>query len=251
MRAGNRGRPVCLSEGRLDQHVGDGVGGDGLDQPVLNDHLVVVVAHRGRGGGGFVPQRGLHDRGRHRPVERNPPGRPFGRAVGQPIEDGVLHARDGRHHETLDVLSGAGADDVARGGREHVRNGGPAIGRHRIGNVDHDTDFPECPGQTSPGDDVHAACATELDHGTSRALSLATTREPARPVAPVKGAVEGIKGKVEEVGGTVAGRDDLVEEGRAQQDKADAQRDAGKKEAEAESARAGAKAAEQRQKEDQ
>ena len=34
----------------------------------------------------------------------------------------------------------------------------------------------------------------------------------------------------------------LVEEGRAQQDKADAQRDAGKKEAEAESARAGADA---------
>jgi uncharacterized protein YjbJ (UPF0337 family) len=67
----------------------------------------------------------------------------------------------------------------------------------------------------------------------------------------VKGAVEGVKGKAKEVGGTLAGRDELVEEGRVQQDKADAQREAGKKEAEAESARAGAKAAEERQKENQ
>jgi len=50
---------------------------------------------------------------------------------------------------------------------------------------------------------------------------------------------------------TVLGRDDLVDEGKAQQDKADAQRDAGKKEAEAESARAGADAAEERQKKNQ
>lgn len=71
------------------------------------------------------------------------------------------------------------------------------------------------------------------------------------PQEAVKGAVEGIKGKAKEVGGTLAGRDDLIKEGRAQQDKADAQRDAGKKEAEAEAARAGAKAAEQRQKENQ
>jgi uncharacterized protein YjbJ (UPF0337 family) len=34
----------------------------------------------------------------------------------------------------------------------------------------------------------------------------------------VKGAVEGVKGKAKEVGGTLAGHDDLVEEGRAQQD---------------------------------
>ncbi|HWF30476.1 MAG TPA: CsbD family protein [Mycobacterium sp.] len=71
------------------------------------------------------------------------------------------------------------------------------------------------------------------------------------PQEAVKGAVEGIKGKAKEVGGTLAGRDDVVKEGQAQQDKADAQRDAGKKEAEAESARAGAKAAEERQKENQ
>lgn len=71
------------------------------------------------------------------------------------------------------------------------------------------------------------------------------------PQEAVEGAVEGVKGKAKEVGGAVIGRDDLVEEGQAQQDKADAQRDAGKKEAEAESARAGAKAAEERQKENQ
>lgn len=64
----------------------------------------------------------------------------------------------------------------------------------------------------------------------------------------MQGAVEGVKGKAKEVGGAVLGRDDLADEGRAQQDKADAQRDAGKKEAEAESARAGADAAEERQK---
>jgi uncharacterized protein YjbJ (UPF0337 family) len=67
----------------------------------------------------------------------------------------------------------------------------------------------------------------------------------------VSGAVEGIKGKAKEVGGTLAGRDDLVEEGKAQQDKADAERDAAKKEAEADAARGGAKAAEERQKQHQ
>jgi uncharacterized protein YjbJ (UPF0337 family) len=67
----------------------------------------------------------------------------------------------------------------------------------------------------------------------------------------VKGAVEGIKGKAKEAVGTVTGRDDLSREGEAQQDKADAQRDAAKKETQAESARAGAKAAEERQKRNQ
>jgi uncharacterized protein YjbJ (UPF0337 family) len=67
----------------------------------------------------------------------------------------------------------------------------------------------------------------------------------------VKGAVEGTKGKAKEAVGTVTGRDDMTREGKAQQDKGDAQRDAAKKEAEAESARAGAKAAEERQKQNQ
>ena len=67
----------------------------------------------------------------------------------------------------------------------------------------------------------------------------------------LKGAVEGIKGNAKEALGTVTGRDDLTREGKAQQDKADAQRDAAKKEAEAESARAGVCAAEERQKQNQ
>jgi uncharacterized protein YjbJ (UPF0337 family) len=71
------------------------------------------------------------------------------------------------------------------------------------------------------------------------------------PEQAVKGAVEGVKGKAKEVGGTVAGRDDLVREGRAQQDKADAERDAAKKEAQAEAARGGAAAAEERQQQHQ
>jgi uncharacterized protein YjbJ (UPF0337 family) len=71
------------------------------------------------------------------------------------------------------------------------------------------------------------------------------------PEEAVKGVVEGVKGKAKEAVGTVAGRDDLTHEGKAQQDKADAQRDAAKKEAEADSARGGAKVAEERQKHNQ
>ena len=68
------------------------------------------------------------------------------------------------------------------------------------------------------------------------------------PEEAIKGTVEGVKGKAKEVGGSLIGRDDVVEEGKAQQDKADAQRDAAKKEAEADAARGGAEAAEERQK---
>jgi uncharacterized protein YjbJ (UPF0337 family) len=71
------------------------------------------------------------------------------------------------------------------------------------------------------------------------------------PQEGIKGVVEDAKGKTKEAVGTVTGRDDMINEGKAQQDKADAQRDAAKKEAEAESARGGAKAAEERQKENQ
>jgi uncharacterized protein YjbJ (UPF0337 family) len=67
------------------------------------------------------------------------------------------------------------------------------------------------------------------------------------PQEGIKGAVEDVKGKAKEAVGTVAGRDDMTEEGKAQQDKADAQKDVAKKEAEAESARGGAKAAEKRE----
>ncbi|WP_328360145.1 CsbD family protein [Mycobacterium sp. NBC_00419] len=68
------------------------------------------------------------------------------------------------------------------------------------------------------------------------------------PEEGIKGVVEDVKGKAKEAVGTVTGRDDLTEEGKAQQDKADAQRDAAAKEAEAEKARAEAKTEEQRQK---
>lgn len=67
------------------------------------------------------------------------------------------------------------------------------------------------------------------------------------PQEAIKGVVEDVKGKAKEAVGTVAGRNDLVDEGKAQQDKAEAQRAAARKEAEADSARAGAKAAEKRQ----
>ncbi|MCV7346278.1 microaggregate-binding protein 1 [Mycolicibacterium rhodesiae] len=68
------------------------------------------------------------------------------------------------------------------------------------------------------------------------------------PEEAVKGIVEDVKGKAKEVIGIVADKDDLREEGRAQQDKADAARDVAKKEAEAEAARTAEQAAEARQK---
>ncbi|MCV7230474.1 microaggregate-binding protein 1 [Mycolicibacterium komossense] len=68
------------------------------------------------------------------------------------------------------------------------------------------------------------------------------------PEEAVKGVVEDIKGKAKEVIGIVSGHDDLREEGRAQQDKAEAERNVAKKEAEAEAARAAEQAAEARQK---
>jgi uncharacterized protein YjbJ (UPF0337 family) len=71
------------------------------------------------------------------------------------------------------------------------------------------------------------------------------------PEEAIKGVVEGVKGKAKEVTGAVTGRDDLYNEGKAQQDKADAQRNAAQKEAEAEAARAAAKTAGKRQEAEQ
>jgi uncharacterized protein YjbJ (UPF0337 family) len=67
------------------------------------------------------------------------------------------------------------------------------------------------------------------------------------PVAGVKGVVEGVKGKAKEAVGAVTGNDELKQEGAAQQDKADAQRDVAVKEGEAEKARAVASAREAEQ----
>ena len=67
------------------------------------------------------------------------------------------------------------------------------------------------------------------------------------PEAGTKGIVEGLKGKAKEVGGALSGDENLEREGRAQQHKADAQRDVAAKEAAAEKARAEAKAFEAEQ----
>jgi uncharacterized protein YjbJ (UPF0337 family) len=68
------------------------------------------------------------------------------------------------------------------------------------------------------------------------------------PEAGAKGVVEEVKGRAKEAAGTLSGNERLKDEGRAQQEKADAQRDVAAKEAEAEKARAKseAKEAEQR-----
>jgi uncharacterized protein YjbJ (UPF0337 family) len=89
----------------------------------------------------------------------------------------------------------------------------------------------------------------ELNHITREDRTMGDHKSGADEA--IKGVVEDIKGKAKEVGGTLAGRDDVVEEGKAQQDKAEAQRDVAKKEAEAEAARAGERAAEARQKANQ
>jgi uncharacterized protein YjbJ (UPF0337 family) len=68
------------------------------------------------------------------------------------------------------------------------------------------------------------------------------------PEAGVKGIVEDLKGKLKTAAGSVTGNEDLEQEGHAQQQKAEAERDVARKEAEAEGARAeaGAHEAEQR-----
>jgi uncharacterized protein YjbJ (UPF0337 family) len=71
------------------------------------------------------------------------------------------------------------------------------------------------------------------------------------PAEGISGVVEGAKGKAKEVIGAVTGRDDIRREGEAQQDKADAQREAAKKAAEAEAARGAAKVSEAREKAEQ
>lgn len=74
------------------------------------------------------------------------------------------------------------------------------------------------------------------------------TEKNSGPQEAVRGVVEDVKGKAKEAAGTVTGRDDLIEEGKAQQDKAQAQREAAQKEAEAEKSRAEGKSDEKRQK---
>ena len=61
------------------------------------------------------------------------------------------------------------------------------------------------------------------------------------PEEGASGVTEEIKGSAKKVAGSLTGDKDMEKEGRAQQDKADAKRDAAEKEAEAEKARAQAK----------
>ncbi|OBH43951.1 microaggregate-binding protein 1 [Mycobacterium mantenii] len=71
------------------------------------------------------------------------------------------------------------------------------------------------------------------------------------PIELVRGIIEDALGKTKQVIGIIINNDGLVEEGKAQQDKAEAQRNAGKKEAAAEKARGKAKAHEERERAEQ
>ena len=61
------------------------------------------------------------------------------------------------------------------------------------------------------------------------------------PREGVEGVVEDLKGKAKETVGTIKGDENLKEEGQAQQDKAGAQREAARKEADADKARVAAR----------
>ena len=81
-----------------------------------------------------------------------------------------------------------------------------------------------------------------MHHAINRKVSImADNAKDSGPEAGAKGVVEGVKGKVKEAAGAVAGKDDLRREGRAQQEKADSQREVAAKEAEAEKAPRGGK----------
>jgi uncharacterized protein YjbJ (UPF0337 family) len=64
------------------------------------------------------------------------------------------------------------------------------------------------------------------------------------PEAGAKGVVEEVKGRAKEAAGTLTGNERMKDEGRAQQQKADAQREVAEKEAAAEKARARSEAKE-------
>jgi uncharacterized protein YjbJ (UPF0337 family) len=81
------------------------------------------------------------------------------------------------------------------------------------------------------------------DHGR-----ISNVTEKSGPREGFEGVVEDVKGKAKEAAGSVFGKEDLRDEGRAQQDKAEDQREAAKREAQAEKARGQAEADEQRQK---
>lgn len=71
------------------------------------------------------------------------------------------------------------------------------------------------------------------------------------PSEGVKGVVEDLKGKAKEAAGAAVGNDSLTREGRAQQDKAEAQREVAEKEAAADKARAKADVHEARERSEQ
>jgi uncharacterized protein YjbJ (UPF0337 family) len=86
--------------------------------------------------------------------------------------------------------------------------------------------------------------ATHREYGFPDPVTGETRKKP-------RGIVEAVIGKAKEVIGTVIGRNDLVNEGQAQQDKAEAQRNAAQKEAQAQKARSKAQVQEARQKAEQ
>jgi uncharacterized protein YjbJ (UPF0337 family) len=98
---------------------------------------------------------------------------------------------------------------------------------------------------------VEAACARLQLHGRGYLFGSPrkfydrgeiVSNDQSGPRAAVDGVLEDMKGKAKEVVGRISGNEEREAEGKAQQDKADAQRTVAEKEAQAEKARAEAKA---------
>jgi uncharacterized protein YjbJ (UPF0337 family) len=144
------------------------------------------------------------------------------------------HRRRGLGRERL-----ATACEVGHAAAQHIQ-----AGFNRFAGREHDVWRGH---RRSPPD----GAAVLIESPPKAASEQGSMAENSGPEEAIRGVVEDAKGKAKEAVGTVTGRDDLVREGKAQQDKAEAERDAAKREAQAESARAGAKAAEERQKSNQ
>ncbi|GAB2724315.1 CsbD family protein [Nocardia thraciensis] len=78
-------------------------------------------------------------------------------------------------------------------------------------------------------------------------VNVMTEHEKSGVREGIEGVVEGAKGKAKETAGAVFDNDSLREEGRAQQDRADSEREAAKREAQAEKERTKAELDEERQ----
>lgn len=150
VRTGAGARRVCLSQGRLDQHIGDGVGGNGLNQPVLYCHLLIVTVHLLGIDGEFVPLRGFHDRGRYRPVEGESVSPPVLLRSIQTLRTPGLRCPQWLTPPIAGLPVWRRRSRCCARGLKSVDHVGLSIRRHRVGHVDRHIDSFERSGEAFP-----------------------------------------------------------------------------------------------------